>query len=509
MHRLVVVIACATLLASAPRRAGAQVRGDFNGDGFDDLAVGAPFEDIVKGGLTMTDAGVVNVFYGSASGLNGVPQQTLSQDTAGVAGLPADADRFGDALAVGHFNDDEFADLAVGVPGETVNAEVGAGAVHIFFGSASGLTGAGSQFFNQDVAGIASDGAEASDAFGRSLAVGNFNGDDFDDLAIGVPSEDVGAVAIAGAVHALLGSAAGLSIVGDQFWTEDVIGADPSESGDAMGGSLASGDFDGDGFDDLAIGSAGENVGAVSRAGAVGVLFGTSIGLDALGNVLLTQAGAITDTAESNDFFGSTLAAGDFNGDDFSDLAIGVPLENLNGLTDCGAVNVLFGSSTGLVTAGQQFLSQGGLVDGVQEASDRFGSSLLAVRVNDDARDDLIVGVIGEDSGAGAMNVFLGGASGLNQFRFQAAKVLGGVHAGDGFASALAAGDFNGDGKVDIAIGVAKDDVAITSPPSTVQDAGSVTVILNPRTVQFLRQNESKNDVEAGDGFGDALGARP
>jgi hypothetical protein len=94
---------------------------DFNNDGFDDLAIGVPNED-VNG---QVNAGAVNILYGSASGLTGT-NQLLTQ------AAPEDGDQFGVAVAKGDFNNDAVTDLAVGAPGETLAGAVGAGAVNVF-----------------------------------------------------------------------------------------------------------------------------------------------------------------------------------------------------------------------------------------------------------------------------------------------------------------------------------------------------------------------------------------
>jgi hypothetical protein len=141
------------------------LRADFNHDGFADLAVGVPAEDV--GG--MIDAGAVNVLYGSATGLSGAGSQYFTQDTPGVGSSAEASDEFGLALAAGDFNHDGFADLAVGVPGEDVGATTDAGAVNVLYGSAGGLSSAGSQLFTQDTQGVGSS-PEGFDRFGSVLA---------------------------------------------------------------------------------------------------------------------------------------------------------------------------------------------------------------------------------------------------------------------------------------------------------------------------------------------------
>ena len=167
--------------------------------------------------------------------------------------------------AKGDFNGDGFGDLAIGAPGEND----GAGAVHVLYGSATGLSTTGSQFWSQDSAGIA-DTAEAGDDFGRSLAVGNFNGDGFNDLAIGAPGENIGA----GTVHVLYGSASGLTATGSQQWTQASTGVgDDPEPGDHFGATLAAGNLDTSTVaSELVIGAPDEDIGAWTDAGIVHVL---------------------------------------------------------------------------------------------------------------------------------------------------------------------------------------------------------------------------------------------
>jgi hypothetical protein len=199
------------------------------------------------------------------------------------------------------FNNDGADDLAVGVPEESVAGHIAAGVVQVLSGSATGVTGTGSQLFTQ-VGGA----VEANDDFGFALTSGDFNNNGFDDLAAGAPGETVGGASSAGAVSVLYGSAGGLSGTGGQLFTQ-VGGA--VESFDAFGFTLQSGDFNNNGFADLAASAVFEAVGSISNAGAVSVLYGSAGGLTRTGGQLFTQnSPGVLDSAEQDDRFGDALA---------------------------------------------------------------------------------------------------------------------------------------------------------------------------------------------------------
>jgi len=114
--------------------------------------------------------------------------------------------------------------------------------------------------------------------------------------------------------------------------------------------SIIYGDFNGDGFTDLAIGVPDENIGGSEGAGMVNIIYGSSTGLSIDISPQSWNQGPFGETGniEANDHFGASLTAGDFNGDGFTDLAIGVPDENIGGSEGAGMVNIIYGSSTGL-----------------------------------------------------------------------------------------------------------------------------------------------------------------
>ena len=452
--------------------------GDFNGDGVEDLAVGVLSEDV--GGAE--NAGAVNVIYGSGGGLTEIDNQFWHQDSPGILGTPEETDLFGHALASGDFNGDGFDDLAVGVSNESIGDTAGAGAVSVIYGSDDGLTEAGNQLWHQDSTGIVG-AVEPVDRFGRALTSADFNGDGFDDLAVGVFGEDIGSISAAGAVNVIYGSDGGLTQAGNQLWSQastGILGA--AEEGDRFGEALTSGDFDGDGFADLAVGVSLEDIDGNSAAGAVNVIYGSDGGLTAAGSQFWHQnSPGIADTIEEGDLFGWELASGNFNGDEFADLAVGAPREDIDGVEDAGAVNVIYGSSAGLTDVGNQLWSQASTgILGAAEPVDLFGWRVASGDFDGDGFADLAVNVVGEDidgaENAGAVNVIYGSGGGLTEAGDQiwhqdSPGILDAAEEGDQFGSALTSGDFDGGGVADLAVGVSGEDIGGAT------NAGAVNVL--------------------------------
>jgi hypothetical protein len=371
------------------------VQADFNQDGFADLAVGAPLEDVGS----IADAGAVNVLYGTAGGLSGTGGQLFTQ----VGSLVEIGDSFGEALATGDFNNDGFADLAAAAPFENVGNILAGGAVSVLYGSAGGLTTSGARLFTQVGSAV-----EPGDLFGFALASGDFNHDGFADLAAGAPGEDVGNIGDGGAVSILYGSAGGLTTSGARLFTQ--VGS-LVEPGDSFGFALATGDFNNDGFADLAAAAPFEDVGNIIDGGAVSVLPGSAGGLTTSGARLFTQVGSLV---EPGDFFGEALASGDFNNDGFADLAAGASGEDVGNISDGGAVSILYGSAGGLTTSGARLFTQ---VGSLVEPGDSFGEALATGDFNNDGFADLAAGAPSESVGnivaGGAVSILPGSAAGL------------------------------------------------------------------------------------------------
>jgi FG-GAP repeat len=225
---------------------------------------------------------------------------------------PETNDGFGSALAGGSFDGITPSDLAVGAPGETVNGAATAGAVDIFTGTASGISGTNPREFYQG--GAAASGAEAGDRFGASLAAGPFRGSgELFDLAIGAPGEDLAqGGADAGQVNVHNGSASGLQDAVAKWFTQSSTGVGGgAEAGDQFGNALARGiffnDFNGDGFADLAVGVYGEDIGAsADDAGAVNVLGGSAGGPVGI-SALFYQGSGLGGGAQLGDRVGSAV----------------------------------------------------------------------------------------------------------------------------------------------------------------------------------------------------------
>ena len=318
-------------------------------------------------------------------------------------------------LAAQDFNGDGFDDLAVGVPGEDLPGIADAGAVNVIYGAPGGLNAAGNAFLWQGIP-ATGDAAGAGDHFGAVLAHGDFNGDGFDDLAIGVPDEDFLGRIDSGLVHVLYGAPGGLSSLRgpELLFQGSVPLTDAGESGDRQGSALAAGDWNGDGFDDLAVGAPGEDLEPIADAGAVAIYYGAAAGLNAnptgefwnqdSSDTSVFPPLEVLDQAEIGDQFGLRLAAGDFDGDRFQDLAIGAPHEDFGGVAagvvNEGGVHVLYGSVLGLPggLGRNEFWSQDSpQVLDQTESEDYFGGALAAGDFDADGRDDLAVGAPFED----------------------------------------------------------------------------------------------------------------
>ncbi len=233
--------------------------GDIDGDGYEDLVVGVPGDDVTvfawNGSTTHTDAGSIHVIYGSSNGLTDVGDQIVDRVSDGLDANVDVEDRFGETVAVADFNCDGYEDVAVGVPyDDAQSGRTDDGSIHVIYGTPSGLTSV-DDFFHQGTPNV-SGAPESNDEFGASLAVGNFDGDASGcmDLAVGVVGENTDGGYIVFFYGAFFGDFSFSNKTGlSQNRTDDSL-----EAWDAFGAQMWAFDDNGDAYDDLMVAVPGE-----------------------------------------------------------------------------------------------------------------------------------------------------------------------------------------------------------------------------------------------------------
>lgn len=369
-----------------------------------------------------------------------------------LTGAPALAQSFGYAVVAGNFDGlgsgtSTRDEMAIAAPASSVAGVFQAGAVLVYWRTTGGAWTWGyidQSMLNGGGFTGAPDFGEASDSFGKAMAVGDFDGDGYKDLAISAPSEDLNTSPNAGCVHILYGAPIGTTL-GMPFrsTTQYLTRRDASNytkvpavvrTNDSFGATLAAADFNRDGRDDLVVGAPGVTIDGKANAGAVFVFFSGGTHFPSSSAYTLFQGGpdSPSGVADVNESFGRAIAIGNFNGDLDSngkpllDLAVGAPGQAVGAVAGAGNVTIYYKHplNVDFNDANNQVIDQNTIGAGEgAETQDYFGTTLAAGNLNatltTPARylDDLVIGVPYEtragNSWAGAVHVLFGSASGI------------------------------------------------------------------------------------------------
>lgn len=304
------------------------------------------------------------------------------------------------------FNGDGYADIAAGGTSGTPK-------ITVYKGGPNYTAVTSSTSADQTFTGL------AANYFGYLMEYGDFNGDGFGDLII---TEDGNGAATKGKISIYNGSASGLSASASGVINYETVNYN-------LGRQVTSGDFNGDGFDDIAVTAAAN--------GLVYIFYGSA---GSFGTISASTASRIYTGAHTT--FGAGLAAGDLDGDGYADLAVG----EMGFSANQGRVYIYYGSASGLGAGQDAILNTG--------STYQLGVSLHIAHTNNDSYADLIAGGMSNFGGAGGrVFVFNGSSIRLSGITFAPNFTLNGPGFNQLFGTSVYTGDFNCDGLQDLIVG--------------------------------------------------------